>query len=161
MADSSTENTLDRSNEKGEGQSEGSRLRQERNQAAAERDLYRKEVLSMRLEKLGLNPTEGLGVAVMETYDGAPSEEALATHLVEKYKYETPTEVPVETVTQPADRIAQVADNSTPVEPEQQPDPVGVAEQTMADPDSGRVEAQDSVAAKMSRYRHQRNQIQT
>ncbi len=160
MTDSSTENTLDQSNETGEGQSEGTRLRKERNQMKEERDTYRKEVISMRLEKLGLNSTEGLGVAVMETYTGAPSEEALAAHLAEKYKYESPTEIPTETVTQPADRIAQVADNSTPVEPEQQPDPVGVADQTMADPTTGRVEAQDAVAAKMSRYRQQRNQIQ-
>ena len=154
--------TLGHPNEKDESQpTEGSRLRQERDQAAKDRDMFRKEVLSMRLEKLGLNPEEGLGVAVMETYDGAPNQEALTAHLVEKYKYEVPVEVPAEKVTQPAERIAQVAENSKPTEMPQEPDPVAVANEKMTDPEAGREEAQESLAAKMQRYRQVRNQIQT
>ncbi len=161
MADSSTNDTWGQPNETGESQpTEGSRLRQERNQMKEERDTFREEVLSMRLEKLGLNPKEGLGVAVMDNYDGAPTAEALTTHLAEKYRFEVPSEVPTEQVTQPAERIAQVAENGTSIEPEQEPDPVGVAESKMADPEAGRTEAQDALAAKMGRYRKVRSQIQ-
>jgi len=142
-----------------EQQSEGSRLRQERNDMKTQRDEFRKELLSVRLEQLGLKPDEGLGVAIMEGYNGAPDKEALITHLADKYRYEVPAEIEVEKVTQPADRISQVVENSAPVEPPVEVDQVVEAEAKMHDPEAGRVEAQDALATKMQRYRQLRNQI--
>jgi hypothetical protein len=143
-------------------QTEGSRLRQERNEAVAEAKNLRSELVGTHLEKIGLSPEEGLGIAIKEAFEGKPTLEEVTSFASERYKY-VPPDVPVEPaqVTEPATRIEQVQDGSTPVVPPPDVDPVTEAEQKLIDPEATRADGQESVAVKMARYQQVRHTLQT
>lgn len=135
---------------------EGSRLRDERNAAAADAKAMRNELIEERLEKIGLSPGEGLGIAIMDTFEGVPTVENLRAHAAEKYKYSTEPAVPVEAVNEPAQRIEGVVEGSTPVTPTPAVDPVAAADGRLSEPDANRQDAQRSISEKMTRYREMR-----
>lgn len=137
-------------------QTEGSRLRQERNEAAAAAKEMRQELMTERLEKIGLKADEGLGVAIMESFDGTPTVEALREHAAEKYKYNTEPAVPVEAVNAPAQRMDSVVTESAPVTPTPAVDEVAAAEARLSEADASRADAQASLSQKMTRYRQMR-----
>lgn len=137
-------------------QTEGSRLREERNAAKAEATAMRNELIQERLGKMGLSADEGLGVAIAESFDGVPTLDNLRAHAAEKYKYQTEPAVPAEAVNEPAQRIEGVVEGSTPVTPTPAVDPVAAADTRLAEADASRADAQASISEKMSRYREMR-----
>ena len=140
---------------------EGSRLRQERNAAVEEASGYRSLLVEQHLDTLGLKPDEGIGVAIVDSFEGKPTLEEIATHAAEKYKYEPPEPAVVAAqVTEPAARIEAVQTESAPVVPPPDVDEVVEAETKLLDPEATRQDAQNSVAAKMGRYQQVRDRIQ-
>ena len=137
---------------------EGTRLRQERDAAVAQAKAMRSTVIDFRLEQMGLNPNEGIGVAIKDSFKGDHvTVEALRQHAIDKryMTFEEPVEP--ERVTEPAQRIEGITTASTPVEPPPQIDPVVAAEQALHAPEGAtREQAQGAMATKMARYRQMR-----
>jgi len=139
-------------------QTEGSRLRQERDAAVKQAKQYREDALRVRIEGLGLNPDAEMGLAIRRTYTGDDvTAEALKAFAQEEYKMSFDEPVPTTRVTEPAERIEGVTTASTPVEPPPAVDAVAAAEAPLHSPEGAtREQAQASVAAKMNRYRELR-----
>jgi hypothetical protein len=138
-------------------QSEGSRLRQERDAAVQEMKEARQELLGHRITGLGLKPDEGLGVAIMESFKGKPTDDAVREFALERYKYSPAEAVPTEAVNEPTQRMEQVSTVSAPVEPPPTVDAVAEADAALHNPEGAtRQEAQRSTALKMARYRQMR-----
>lgn len=139
-------------------QTEGSRLRQERDAAVKQAKQYREDALRVRIEGLGLNPDAEMGLAIRRTYKGDDvTEAALKEFAQTEYKMSFEEAVPTEVVTEPAQRIEGVTTASTPVEPPPAVDAVAAAEAPLHSPEGAtREQAQASVAAKMTRYRELR-----
>lgn len=107
------------------------------------------------LREIGLNHEEGLGVAVLETYQGDEyTPEAIAAFAQEKYKY-SPEKAPPSPETVAADRVSNVNQNSSSVEPKPQPDAAREAQEKMKDPEAGRDDARASINAKSQQFLQQ------
>jgi hypothetical protein len=68
----------------GEGNAQ---LRDARDRAISKSEGLTKELVEVRLGQIGLNPDEGLGVAIAEGFKGDPTLEEISAYATEKYKY--------------------------------------------------------------------------
>lgn len=116
----------------------------------------RREVVSMRLESIGLNPKEGLGKAIAKEYDGEYSLEAVRGYAKEEYGYE-PKEPSVEPsiVTDAQHRIDDLMAEGTSVTPQQETDPVEDAEAKLASDDATTADARTSMSTKLQAFMSQ------
>lgn len=62
-------------------------VREAKERADARAEQYRTQLVETRLKEIGLSPTEGLGVAVAESFKGEPTLEEISAFASEKYKY--------------------------------------------------------------------------
>lgn len=123
-------------------------LRAYNDRLVAENAKLRKTAMRSELAAIGLNPDEGLGVAVVETYDGDEiTADALSAYAFEKYKYASPdTAVPPDVAA--GNRLEQVQAASQPVTPPPATDPVTEAETRLIDPEATRRDAIASITQK-------------
>lgn len=125
-------------------------LREYADRVAAENTQLRTRLMRSELAEIGLNPEEGLGVAIAESYKGDIDREAIATYAAEKYKYtfgsgQTPEE-------QSTQRMENLANSSQSVTPQTPPDEFVEKTQKMNDPEAGRAEAEQSLLAKVNQF---------
>lgn len=119
----------------------------------AENKQLRAQAMSAHIEKLGLKTDEGLGVAIVEGYDGDVTYESIAQWAQEKYKH-TPPEPITETDTQAQaiDAAHQQLDaanaSSSPVIPDTQQDTLAKHDQRLHEEDAGRSDAISAIADK-------------
>jgi hypothetical protein len=119
--------------------------------AVKESAVLRKRMIGYELKDIGLDSEAGLGVAIAESYEGDFAEGSVAQFAVEKYKYEVPgATVPVETVTEPQERLEALDAESSPVTPEVPVDPQAQAEAAMNSPDGTRDDAVASLTHKLA-----------
>ena len=72
----------------------------------------RGQVMGTHLEKIGLLPSEGLGKAIIQTYEGEITEEAIASHAQEEYSYsQSAPAAPAPTEEDPAPTQTQTAED--------------------------------------------------
>lgn len=120
----------------------------------ARADAKHRELLELRFENLGLDPTKGLGKAVIGGYEGDTSKEAVAEYLKKEYEY-TPPE-PTSNEPTPAERAQATVDGiesqSQPVPPVNQEDPLIAAQQKLITPEATRQDALSSAALKVEAY---------
>jgi hypothetical protein len=67
-------------------------LREAKDRSDAKADNYRTQLVEVHLSTIGLSSSEGLGVAIVEAFDGEPTVEAITAFATEKYKYVQNTE---------------------------------------------------------------------
>ena len=118
----------------------------------AENQKLRTTALRSSLTEIGLNPEEGLGVAVAESYSGDEfTPEALAAFAQEKYKYVSDQVMPQN---DPNQRVEGLQNVSTPVEPKTEPTPGQQATQKVEtnSPDATRDDARASINSKANDF---------
>jgi hypothetical protein len=136
-------------------ETEGSQLRRKMKEAETKAEQWRNEVLKMRVKEIGLSPDEGLGIAVLETFDGDPTPDGVKAFASERYKYQVPAsseEVATRTAA-PAGRIDTVANSGGSIEPPPQVDPLVEADKKLADPEATRQDAINALTMKTARMR--------
>lgn len=62
-------------------------VREAKERADARAERYRQQLVATNLSQIGLNASEGLGIAVAESFKGEPTVEDIAAFAAEKYKY--------------------------------------------------------------------------
>ncbi len=114
------------------------------------------ELISIRFEQLGLDPTEGPGKAYLKTYDGESSKDAVQAYLKEEYGYEPPegeavsnTPTEAEAAQAKADDVLSTSESITP--PGQENPLVGV-EQRMNSAEGSPTDANQSIFLKVDEY---------
>ena len=120
----------------------------------ARADAAHRELLEMRFENLGLDPTKGLGKAVIGGYEGDTSKEAVAKYLKDEYEY-TPPEPQTNDPTAAEQNQAKVEgmeSMSQPIPPVDTTNPLVQAEQKLVDPEATRQDAMNSTALKVEAY---------
>lgn len=71
-----------------------------------ENNRNRVRLLESTFEKVGLDPSKGLGKAIAERYEGEPDADALRTFAIEAYQWEPPTQSPAELVNEAQGRVS-------------------------------------------------------
>jgi hypothetical protein len=137
-------------------------LRDHLKKVEAENNQLRTAAMSSLLDTLGLQPDAGLGKAIVKEYRGEYTVEALSEYAKTEYGHEHGTQEPTPAVTA-AEKIAAVTSQSQAVTPAPTVDPATEAAAKMHDPEAGREEAAQSIAAKMAQfsqehYPHQQGQ---
>lgn len=122
----------------------------------AENQKLRGMAMKSALGEIGLNPEEGLGVAIVESYDGEITEDAVAKYAEEKYKYTSGQQPPPPEVNS-GDKIDQLNAQGQSVTPEPEPDEGQKATQKIEgnDPEATQRDAISSVASKTSQFMEQ------
>ena len=92
----------------GEGNAQ---LRDARDRAITKADGLTKELVEVRLGQIGLNPDEGLGVAIAEGFKGDPTLEEISSYASEKYKYVYDPNNPAAGQTSEAEVLAEAQAN--------------------------------------------------
>jgi hypothetical protein len=115
------------------------------------------ELGKMFITRLGLEPNEGLGKAILKTYDGDYTYEAVAAYAQEEYNHtaaEAPAVTPetAEQIAQAQAQADQAAASSTPITPPTDLEEVAALEQKLTDEDSTPRDAQASMNAKLGRF---------
>ena len=122
-----------------------------------ENTVLRGQLLEVHLDKIGLKPGEGLGLAIAENYDGAPTAEAVAEYAKSKYSYEAPK---VETPDDPAatqaaeaqKQLENLQSQSNPVVPTNRQDKIAELDAKLAEPDATAQDAKNALAEKLDQY---------
>ncbi len=112
---------------------------------------YRGELMSTRLEAIGLNHTKGLGKAIAKEYDGDMTVEAVKAYAQTEYGHEGTVETEPPEVTT-ADKLETLSTLSEAITPPPEIDKARETTDKMDDPESGRDEAVASVNAKMAQF---------
>ena len=131
-------------------------LRAWANQTAEENKELKALAMRSALGEIGLNAEEGLGLAIVESFDGKITDEAVAKYAQEKYRYGTgqqpaaPTTPDVQAA-QRADALNAAGQSVTPT-----PQPTAGQQATEKvdgnDPEAGRQEAIQSTTVKMGDF---------
>jgi len=130
---------------------EPAELRAALDRANAKAAQYRDELMDSRLDAIGLKATEGLGKAIAKEYDGDMTVEALSAYAQAEYNHQGQVaEVPAEVAT--TERLEQLSGVSEAVTPPPEEDPAGELTAKMADPETGREDAELSIAAKSNQF---------
>lgn len=133
-------------------------LRAYADNVAQENKKLRGRVLESDLRAIGLSHEEGLGIAVVDNYDGDLTREALTDWVKDKYRYTPPvTEevveeraAEVETATAAAQELeSTIGGVGQSLEPAGEEGAFQSIVNRMNDPEAGTAEAQQSVAAKL------------
>lgn len=105
------------------------------------------------LSEIGLSPDEGLGVAIVEAFDGKITDEAVAQFALEKYKYDSGKAQATE-ATQAADATERLQTQGQSVTPTPEPTEGEQAASKVDgnDPEAGRGEAAQSLVAKLDQF---------
>ncbi len=112
---------------------------------------YRGELMSTRLEAIGLSHTEGLGKAIAKEYDGDMTVEAVSAYAETEYNHQGTVEAaPPEVVT--ADKLETLSGVSESITPPPETDKAQEVTDKMHDPEAGRAEAVASVNAKVAQF---------
>lgn len=127
-------------------------LRESRQAAIDENKELRKELMGERLDKIGLDITEGLGKAIAKEYDGPMDMESVSTFARDEYGHDVAAPQDVKTVTAQADKVAAMNAGATPVTPPTTPDAVQQATEAMNAEEGGAREAKQSIAAKIGSF---------
>lgn len=114
----------------------------------------RKLAMETALDKIGLKPEEGLGLAIVETFKGTISHQAIADYAESKYKHSTGKQTVTDPAVTAADQIEQLNAEGQSVTPTPQPTPGEEAAHKVdsGDPEVDRSTAINSVAAKMGQF---------
>lgn len=89
-------------------------LREAKKRSDERADNYRRQLVAARLTDIGLSSSEGLGVAIAESFDGEPTGEAIAEYAADKYKYTFDASKQVVTST-PAEQHQQAVEGGSAV----------------------------------------------
>jgi hypothetical protein len=84
-------------------------LREARDRAIERAEKAEKQLVGVHLADIGLNPTEGLGIAIADTFKGEPTLENISAHATDKYKYTYDPATQGQIAGQPVTRAEQVA----------------------------------------------------
>jgi len=110
----------------------------------------RRQVLTTRLEDIGLSIDEGLGKAIAKEYDGNLDLADVAAYAKTEYGHQAEEpKVDPEVVNEAHERIETVMSSSEPVTPEVEPDKVAAADAKLADPEATRTDAVQSIEEKL------------
>lgn len=116
-----------------------------------------KELRTLAMEaalgEIGLSPSEGLGVAIVESYEGAFTKEAIAEYAESKYKH-TASNAPVPKEVETHNRLDELNAVGESVTPTPEPTEGEKAAQSVDgnDPEAGRDEAVTSLTAKVGQF---------
>ena len=114
-------------------------LRDAKDRSDARASDYRTQLVAVHLSGIGLSPTEGLGVAIVDAFEGEPTVEAIAAFAAEKYKYVQNTEAPQAQAGIPnrAEELqAQTSSGQGIMEASQSATPVDIIAQQVAEADA-------------------------
>ena len=126
-------------------------VREYADRTAKENKTLRAGAMKTALSDIGLNSEEGLGVAIVETYDGEITAEALGAYALEKYKHQA-AQAPVPAAVVTGEKLDALNSQSSPVDPPVEQDEPAIITAKMHDPEAGVKEAQASVQAKMRQF---------
>jgi hypothetical protein len=114
-------------------------LREAKDRSDAKAKDYRTQLVEVHIGTIGLSPTEGLGIAIVDAYEGEPTAEAVAAFANEKYKYvhnpQTPEVVPG-VPNRAEEHEAQTVSGQTIMDASQSVTPVDVIGQQAAEADA-------------------------
>lgn len=114
----------------------------------------RSAAMRAELREIGLTPDAGLGVAIVESYKGDITAEAIGAFAAEKYKYE-PAQAPTPPSVEAGERLETLQAIGEPVTPPQPLDAVQEAEGKLVDPEATRQDAITSATLKAQRLQQQ------
>lgn len=131
-------------------------LREWANSVVDENKGLRKMAMKSALGEIGLTPEEGLGVAIVESYEGEITEEAIAKYAEEKYKH-TPGQAPPPPEVSSGDKVDQLNAQGQSVTPEPEETEGQKATQKIEgnDPEADSRDAISSVAEKTNQFLEQ------
>ena len=140
------------------GQSANAELRAFNETLKSENAALRSRVMSQDLKEIGLQPDAGLGLAIVESYEGRYEPGSVAEYARDKYQYSHEGGAPVESqaaqdVEQVQAQTDQLQATSVSAMPETQSDRLRAHDQRMADPEATRQDAQNALTDKLSAYR--------
>lgn len=113
---------------------------------------FRTTLMEAHLQGLGLTAETGLGKAIAKEYEGEMTPEAVAEFAKSEYGHDSATAEASPPAVATAERIAQVAAQSTPITPPPPADPVADAEEKVKAPDASRDDAVSALSVKMERF---------
>ncbi len=132
-------------------------LRTYADSVAEENKQLRSLAMRSALSEIGLTPEEGLGLAIVETYDGSITDEDIANYAAEKYKHGAQQQPQQDPAVAAAQRAEQLAATGQSVEPRPQTTPGQQASQKVDgnDPEADRQEAVMSTTEKVNEFLRQ------
>jgi hypothetical protein len=129
-------------------------VREYANRTAAENKTLRAGAMKGALADIGLTASEGLGVAIVDSYEGEITTELVAAYAQEKYSF-TAANAESPPAVESGDKLEALDAVSSPVTPPVEVDPAAEATAKMHDPESGRTEAIESLNAKMNQFQQE------
>lgn len=123
----------------------------------SENSTLRAAAMRAELREIGLSPDEGLGVAIVESYKGDITAEAIGQYAFEKYKHQA-AQAPVPPAVETGERLDRLAAAGQPVTPPPTPDAIQEAEGRLVSEDATRGDAIASATLKAQRLQEQYRQ---
>lgn len=114
----------------------------------------RQQVIQGHLSSIGLDTEKGLGKAIAKEYSGEFTAEAVTEYAKSEYgyEYETTAEPAAEQLQQQQDRVDAIQSESAPVTPTGLRDKIAQHDQTLAQPEATRADAQKALSDKLEQY---------